>query len=229
MGRAREGKRGRHAAQGRSASATGRLRRAHCNLQALQHGMRGGGNPQERAARGSARARDSRGGEHGHAEAAQGVWDAGRRPPLWHGGHPFFGTCAGCIMTSKSVDVDEAMAQSIQPNQETLELADFSVCRNAYGAQVHSFEAELVGDTAVFGNTPCRAVLIRAPMITRAGAGTQTLLSHTHAQRGTTPVLLREKNALACTFHPEITGDARIHEYFLQMVAAYGKEYSLPK
>ena len=44
-------------------------------------------------------------------------------------GMPFFGTCAGCIMMSKSVDVDEAMAQSIQPNQETLELADFSVCR----------------------------------------------------------------------------------------------------
>ena len=93
------------------------------------------------------------------------------------------------------------------------DLRDGCTRRNAYGAQVHSFEAELVGDTAVFGNTPCRAVLIRAPMITRAGAGTQTLLSHTHAQRGTTPVLLREKNALACTFHPEITGDARIHEY----------------
>jgi 5'-phosphate synthase pdxT subunit len=145
-------------------------------------------------------------------------------------GMPCFGTCAGCIMMSKSIDVDKAMAQSIQPNQSTLQLADYTVTRNAYGAQTHSFETELEGDTAVFGKTPCRAVLIRAPMITSAGEGTQSLLAHTHPERGSTPVLLRQGNVLACTFHPEITGDARIHEYFLSyIVTPHNKSYTLSK
>jgi len=51
-------------------------------------------------------------------------------------GMPFFGTCAGCIMMARSIDVDEAMQRSIQPDQATLALADYSVTRNAYGAQV---------------------------------------------------------------------------------------------
>jgi 5'-phosphate synthase pdxT subunit len=70
-----------------------------------------------------------------------------------------FGTCAGCIMMSKSIDG--------MPDQRTLDLSDISVCRNAYGSQVHSFESVLQGDPEVFGSEPITAVLIRAPMITR--------------------------------------------------------------
>jgi 5'-phosphate synthase pdxT subunit len=74
-------------------------------------------------------------------------------------GFPMFGTCAGCIMMAKSIDG--------MPDQRTLDLSDISVCRNAYGSQVHSFEASITGDAEVFGNEPVNAVLIRAPMITR--------------------------------------------------------------
>jgi glutamine amidotransferase PdxT len=68
---------------------------------------------------------------------------------------------------------------------------------------VHSFECDLEGDRAIFGKTPCRAVLIRAPMITQAGPETQTLLAHQHAERGRTPVLLRQGNILV-TFASQI-------------------------
>lgn len=129
-------------------------------------------------------------------------------------GFPIFGTCAGCIMLSKDI---EGMSE-----QKTLGLCDITVCRNAYGRQVDSFESLLEGDHTVFGEHAINAVLIRAPMIKRAGPGTQTLLSHNNA-----PVLLREGNLLACTFHPEITGDTRIHTYFVnKMVRENGKAYT---
>jgi 5'-phosphate synthase pdxT subunit len=107
-------------------------------------------------------------------------------------------------------------------DQKTLGLCDITVCRNAYGRQVDSFESLLEGDHTVFGKHAINAVLIRAPMIKRAGAGTETLLSHNN-----TPVLLRQGNLLACTFHPEITGDTRIHTYFVdKMVRENGKAYA---
>jgi 5'-phosphate synthase pdxT subunit len=140
------------------------------------------------------------------------------------------------------------MSKSIDemPDQRTLDLSDISVCRNAYGAQVHSFESTLQGDPEVFGSEPVTAVLIRAPMITRvsnpsrtifclfppflfsfffqAGANTRTLASHNG-----TPILVREGSLLTCTFHPEITGDTRIHKYFVDLVRANGKPYSVVK
>eukprot|EP00283_Hemiselmis_rufescens_P009080 CAMPEP_0173434618 /NCGR_PEP_ID=MMETSP1357-20121228/13148_1 /TAXON_ID=77926 /ORGANISM="Hemiselmis rufescens, Strain PCC563" /LENGTH=203 /DNA_ID=CAMNT_0014399499 /DNA_START=11 /DNA_END=622 /DNA_ORIENTATION=+ len=128
-------------------------------------------------------------------------------------GFPIFGTCAGCIMLAKDI---ESMG-----DQPTLGLCDISVCRNAYGSQVHSFESQLKGDGSIFGGSPVNAVLIRAPMIKRAGPGTETLLTH-----NATPVLLREGNILACTFHPEITGDQRVHQYFCEMVRKHGKAYT---
>ncbi|EKX46353.1 hypothetical protein GUITHDRAFT_152484 [Guillardia theta CCMP2712] len=120
-------------------------------------------------------------------------------------GIPMFGTCAGCIMLSSSIDG--------MPEQETLRLGDYSVKRNAYGAQVHSFESHIKGDPAIFGEEPLRAILIRAPMITKCGPNFKILAEHEGH-----PVLVQQDNILSCTFHPEITGDARIHKYFVELV-----------
>mmetsp|Transcript_33101 Transcript_33101/g.51574 ORF Transcript_33101/g.51574 Transcript_33101/m.51574 type:complete len:203 (-) Transcript_33101:267-875(-) len=127
-------------------------------------------------------------------------------------GTPMFGTCAGCIMLSKDIDK--------MPEQKTLDLIDMTVSRNAYGPQVNSFESEITGDEAVTQGQPIRAVLIRAPMIMRAGSNTKTLASH-----DSNPVLLQQGNLLACTFHPEITGDTRIHQYFVNVVREHNKPF----
>jgi 5'-phosphate synthase pdxT subunit len=107
---------------------------------------------------------------------------------------PVFGTCAGMII----VDRDH------------LGLADISVRRNAYGRQVASFEAdlELAGDPA-----PLRGVFIRAPRLAEAGAGVEVLAEHDGE-----PVLLRDGKVLVASFHPELTGDSRVHERFLDLV-----------
>eukprot|EP00290_Baffinella_frigidus_P012493 CAMPEP_0180145172 /NCGR_PEP_ID=MMETSP0986-20121125/17477_1 /TAXON_ID=697907 /ORGANISM="non described non described, Strain CCMP2293" /LENGTH=220 /DNA_ID=CAMNT_0022089429 /DNA_START=49 /DNA_END=711 /DNA_ORIENTATION=+ len=145
-------------------------------------------------------------------------------------GQPMFGTCAGCIMMAKSVDgnastgVLSAGIAGMTTAQKTLDLADYSVVRNAYGPQIHSFESDLNGDKAVFGEEPLRAVLIRAPMISRVGEGGRVL-----AQHDSHPVLWQQGNILTCTFHPEITGDKRVHAYFASMVRASGKTPYAPK
>ena len=85
---------------------------------------------------------------------------------------------------------------------------DVGVERNSYGRQVDSFEAE-----APFGDgPPLPLVFIRAPAFTRLGPGVEVLASH-----GGLPVLVREGRVLAATFHPEITGDHRIHRLLLEM------------
>jgi 5'-phosphate synthase pdxT subunit len=84
---------------------------------------------------------------------------------------------------------------------------ELAVRRNAYGRQRDSFEAEV--DAPVLGG-PGPAVFIRAPQVTRTGAGVETLASH-----GGQPVALREGKRLALAFHPELTPDRRWHQYFL--------------
>lgn len=117
-------------------------------------------------------------------------------------GMPVFGTCAGAILLSKSID---------RMNQPTLELMNITVERNAYGRQKESFEAEL--DVSGIEGGPFPGVFIRAPKITSCGSGVQIL-----AEYESVPVLAREKNMLVSSFHPELTGDRRIHELFASMI-----------
>jgi 5'-phosphate synthase pdxT subunit len=107
---------------------------------------------------------------------------------------PIFGTCAGMIVLDR----------------EHLGLGDFRVERNAFGRQVHSFEADLrIGDD----DEPLRAVFIRAPWIEDAGPGVEIL-----AEVDGHPVLAREGRILVASFHPELTDDTRVHELFLNQV-----------
>jgi 5'-phosphate synthase pdxT subunit len=106
---------------------------------------------------------------------------------------PIFGTCAGMIVLDR----------------EHLGLADIRVARNAFGRQVHSFEADLdVGE-----GEPLRAVFIRAPWIEDAGPDVEIL-----AEVDGHPVLARDGRILVAAFHPELTDDTRIHELFLDLV-----------
>jgi 5'-phosphate synthase pdxT subunit len=118
-------------------------------------------------------------------------------------GRPIFGTCAGMILVARD-------AVDAKPGQPLLGLADIVVRRNAFGRQVRSFEAELdvAGEDA-----PLRGVFIRAPWIEEAGPGVELLAEH--AGHG---VLARDGRILVAAFHPELTGDTRVHERFLAMV-----------
>ena len=109
---------------------------------------------------------------------------------------PIFGTCAGMILLDR----------------RHLGVLDLEVSRNAYGRQVASFEAdlELAGD-----GEPLRGVFIRAPRVTDAGPGVEVL-----AELDGEPVLLRESRTIVAAFHPELTGDTRVHERFLDLVRA---------
>lgn len=111
-----------------------------------------------------------------------------------------FGTCAGMILLASEV-LDG------RPDQRSFGAIDIAVRRNAYGRQVDSFEADL----AVQGlDSPFHAVFIRAPLITRLGGGVEVLAAHDGV-----PVLVREGNVLVASFHPELTGDGRLHQLFL--------------
>ena len=119
-------------------------------------------------------------------------------------GRPIFGTCAGLILLARAVD---------NPRQFSLDFIDVGVERNAYGRQRESFEAR--GSASLEGRpTPVEMVFIRAPRIRRVGAGVETLAHHADE-----PVLARQGSVLVATFHPELTDDPTIHEYFCAMVA----------
>ena len=118
-------------------------------------------------------------------------------------GRPIFGTCAGLILLARDVD---------NPRQVSLDFIDLGVERNAYGRQRESFEAH--GTASLDGRaTPVEMVFIRAPRIRRVGADVQTLARH-----GDEPVLARQGSVLVATFHPELTDDPSVHEYFCSMV-----------
>ncbi len=114
---------------------------------------------------------------------------------------PTFGTCAGCILLAKEV---------LHPAQTSLSQLDATVERNAYGRQNDSsiYQAE----TTLAGG-PLEMVFIRAPRISRVGHDVELL-----AERDGSPVLVRQANILAATFHPELSSDRRVHQYFLEMV-----------
>jgi 5'-phosphate synthase pdxT subunit len=117
------------------------------------------------------------------------------------GGRPIFGTCAGLILLSKEIH---------SSSQQRLGLLDLDVNRNAYGRQIESFEADI--PCPLIGEIPIRAVFIRAPIISKLDKNVEVL-----AQYEDNPVFIRQNNILACTFHPELTGDLRIHRFFLSL------------
>ena len=112
-----------------------------------------------------------------------------------------FGTCAGAILLAREIEGYE---------QFSLRLMDIAVARNAFGRQRESFEERLV--IPQLGQKPFHAVFIRAPVITRAGRGVEVL-----ARVGDAIVLARQGRYLACAFHPELTRDARLHRYFMEL------------
>ncbi len=118
-------------------------------------------------------------------------------------GMPVFGTCAGMIVMSQRI---EGM------DQPSLGVMDITVARNAYGRQIESFEASL--SVAGIGGSPFPGVFIRAPKIVSTGNSVEVL-----AEFESVPVLVRQENMLAASFHPELTSDRRIHELFVSMVA----------
>ncbi len=119
-------------------------------------------------------------------------------------GLPMWGTCAGMIVLAKSLS---------DHRPEPLQLMDIDVSRNAFGRQVDSFEAGLDIE-GIKGDDPYVAVFIRAPVVDRVGSGVEILAELDDGR----PVAVRQNALLATSFHPELTQDTRIHEFFLKMV-----------
>lgn len=137
-----------------------------------------------------------------------GLWEPLQK--RLNAGMPAFGTCAGMIMLAKDIS-----GASRNFAQQTLGALDIDVARNAYGAQVDSFEAD-IEVPLVEGEEeaePLRAVFIRAPQIVRCGEAVEVLARH-----GDQPVVVRQGNLMASSFHPEISGDARLHLLWLNGV-----------
>ena len=118
-------------------------------------------------------------------------------------GMAVWGTCAGAILIARRI-VDGV------DGQRGLELMDIAVQRNAYGRQIDSFEADLEFDHF---SDPYRGVFIRAPWIEHVGERGEILAKYDEHI-----VAAREGNLMATTFHPELTGDPRIHRYFVESV-----------
>lgn len=135
------------------------------------------------------------------------------------GGMPMYGSCAGMIMLADRV-------LDARPDQQTIGGLDITVRRNAFGRQVDSFEIDLqlpAVDPAEF-----RAVFIRAPWVEQVGeqvevlgslgAGSPAAGSPAAGARAGTIVAVRQGHLLATSFHPELAGDGRIHDYFVRIV-----------
>ena len=118
-------------------------------------------------------------------------------------GMAVFGTCAGLILLATDL-------RDGRPDQRCFGAIDLRVRRNAYGRQVDSFECEIDVDGL---DDPFRAVFIRAPVVEHAGAGVEVLARHEDR-----PVLARQGRVLVSSFHPELSGDGRLHARFLQEV-----------
>jgi pyridoxal 5'-phosphate synthase pdxT subunit len=132
-------------------------------------------------------------------------------------GLPAFGTCAGMIMLADRIENGVA-------GQETFGGLDVTVRRNAFGRQVDSFEADV--DCAGFlpagpdGTRPFHALFIRAPWVEKVGADVDVLARIAGGPAAGRIVAVRHGHLLATSFHPEITGDDRIHRYFVDVVRA---------
>jgi 5'-phosphate synthase pdxT subunit len=116
-------------------------------------------------------------------------------------GFPIFGTCTGMILLAKDI---------IGSEQPRLSLMDIEVERNAFGRQVDSFEKDMLVEE--IGPPAFHAIFIRAPYITRVGEGVKIL-----AEQDGKILLARQGNLMAAAFHPELTDDIRIHQYFCNL------------
>ncbi len=112
-------------------------------------------------------------------------------------GMPMLGTCAGMIV----------MAKRVEGGDPLLSLVDISVRRNAYGRQVDSFESDVEVDGI---DHPVRAVFIRAPIVEDVGRDVRVLAEHEGH-----PIVLEQGNLVVASFHPELAGETRLHEYVL--------------
>jgi 5'-phosphate synthase pdxT subunit len=121
-------------------------------------------------------------------------------------GAPLFGTCAGMIVLSKTIEGGE---------EPVLPLLDVTVERNAFGRQLDSFEVEL--SVPVLGDRPVHAIFIRAPVIESTGEGVDVLARLENGRI----VAVREKNIIATSFHPELAGETRFHRLVATMAAEH--------
>ncbi|CAN5853938.1 pyridoxal 5'-phosphate synthase glutaminase subunit PdxT [soil metagenome] len=126
-------------------------------------------------------------------------------------GLPAYGSCAGMILLADRL-------LDAPSDQRTLGGLDVTVRRNAFGRQVDSFEGDL--DFPAVGDLPMHAVFIRAPWVEQAGPGVQTLASIPSGPAAGRIVAVRQGVLLATAFHPEMTGDTRVHELFVRIVRA---------
>lgn len=127
------------------------------------------------------------------------------------GGLPTYGSCAGMILVAREI-LDPASGQ------ETFGGIDMVVRRNAFGRQVDSFEAPLT--IKGIGVVPLNAVFIRAPWVESVGESVETLAS-VEIDGEFHPVAVQQGVVLATSFHPELTSDNRVHQYFLEKVARF--------
>lgn len=122
---------------------------------------------------------------------------------LAHGGAPLYGTCAGMILLADRIaDGDEPV----------LRLLDITVERNAYGRQLDSFEADLAIPS--LGDEPLHGVFIRAPVVSAVGPDVEVLARDPDGR----PIAVRQGRVMATAFHPELTGDRRLHRLMLELM-----------
>jgi 5'-phosphate synthase pdxT subunit len=124
-------------------------------------------------------------------------------------GLPAYGSCAGMIMLADRI-VDGA------EGQETIGGIDMTVRRNAFGRQVDSFEARI--PLTGMGDTPYHAVFIRAPWVESVGEAVEVLGRADSGPNAGRIVAVRQGSLMATSFHPELTGDFRVHHYFADLV-----------
>ncbi len=125
------------------------------------------------------------------------------------GGMPAYGSCAGMILLADRIEGGMA-------DQQTVGGIDMVVRRNAFGRQVDSFEGEV--HIAQVGDAPFRAVFIRAPWVEQVGEGVDVLARVESGPAAGRIVAVRQGNLLATSFHPEVTGDLRVHDHFVSIV-----------
>ena len=119
--------------------------------------------------------------------------------------NPVYATCAGLILLSNSILNNDTI--------KTFNILDITISKNAWGRQIYSFVKDL--EISIF-DKKFKGIFIRAPKITRANQDIEILSSIDNS-----PVMVKKNNLLGTTFHPELTNDTRIHEYFVRMVDNY--------
>ncbi|GAA1464101.1 pyridoxal 5'-phosphate synthase glutaminase subunit PdxT [Williamsia maris] len=124
-------------------------------------------------------------------------------------GLPAYGSCAGMILLASDV-------LDTRPDAHHLDALDITVRRNAFGRQVQSFETDL--ELSGISGGPMRAVFIRAPWVEATGEGVEILARVPNGPAAGRVVAVRQGQVLATSFHPEVTGDRRVHRHFVEMI-----------